>query len=239
MYMYVYIYFIYLQQKKLCITEMFVIVHLLYNLNIDQIKFLLKSKTDITCWDKKKWLNMHDNVLRVGPDSRIQIWESQCQYRVCPPNSALMTAVHRLLLIEATTLAWKFCGISFHMLTRSPANFCRFDDCWGSRRTCRRRSISSQTCSMGFKSGEFAGQGSTCTSISFSFMNCWTTRAVCGRALSCWNVRRGPCWRRNGTTTGSMISSWYPHPIRLPYTMITLVRCCAVMPPQIMTDPPP
>ena len=138
----------------------------------------------------------------------------------CAPPSALMTAVH-LLPIEATTLAWKFCGISFHMLTRSPANSCRFDGCWGSRR--RRRSISSQTCSMGFKSGEFAGQGSS--SISFSFMNCWTTRAVCGRALSCWNVRCGQCWRRNGTTTGSMISSQYITPVRLPSTMITLVRC--------------
>ena len=93
----------------------------------------------------------------------LPILKSQSQYLVCPP-CALITAVH-LLLMEPMTCAWKSCGMSFYTWMRSLPSCCRFVGCWGRWRN--RRSISSQTCSIGFRSGEFAGHGSTSTLFSF------------------------------------------------------------------------
>ncbi len=68
-----------------------------------------------------------------------------------------------------------------------------------------RRPMTSQRCSIGLRSGLLAGQGSTVT------LWCWRnsieTRAVCGRALSCWNSKFRPTRRWKGTTIGLNTSS--------------------------------
>ena len=96
---------------------------------------------------------------------------------------------------------------------------------------------SSHTCSIGDKSGDFDGQPSTLTL--FWARNVLVSPAVCGVALSCWNVRPGPLARRNGITTGLRISSLYRWADRFPSMMTSRVRRTPHIPPQTMTLPPP
>ena len=83
----------------------------------------------------------------------------------------------------------------------------------------------SQTCSLGLRSGLFAGHGRTLT-----FLSCRKSRtewAVWLVALSCWRVMSG--WAcRKGTTWGR----------RLPAMATSSVRWCCDSPPLTMTNPP-
>ena len=75
------------------------------------------------------------------------------QYLVCPPRVAMQALI--LLRIPRTKFPWNACGISFQMLTRATWSCWRF--CGGFSRSLSLLFISSQTCSIGFISGELAG----------------------------------------------------------------------------------
>ena len=104
------------------------------------------------------------------------------EYAVWPP-AALITAVQRLL-IKRHSLLMSICCTSFQALTRACSS------CWGVLGcgtwllTCL--SILSHRCSLGLRSRDIAGHGSTL--MLFSVKKFWVTIAACGRALSCWNV---------------------------------------------------
>ena len=98
----------------------------------------------------------------------------------------------------------------------------------------KRRCILSQTCSIGDRSGDIAGHGSTLTL--FWIKKSVTTRATCGRALSCWSVAL--CCCTNGTW-GRMISSRYLMPVSVPSITTRAVLPRDEIPPYTMTLPPP
>ena len=99
---------------------------------------------------------------------------------------------------------------------------------WGPR---KRRCISSQTCSIGDKSGDIAGQGRTLTF--FWIKKSVTTSATSGRALSCCSVAL--CCCTNGRTWGCMISSRYLMPVSVPSTTTRAVLPRDEIPPHTMT----
>ena len=94
-------------------------------------------------------------------------------------------------------------------------------------------SAATQTCSIGDKSGDIAGQGSTLTL--FWIKKSVTTSATCGRALSCCSVVL--CCCSNGRTWGHMIWSQYLMPVSVPSTRAVLLRDEIQSHP--MTLPPP
>ena len=106
----------------------------------------------------------------------------QNQYLLCPPL-ACNTARTRLD-IDSINRGIRSCRILPHSCARACISSCRV--CGAGWRLCTRRSKSSHECSVGFKSGDLDGQGSTVTF--------WLARkstvawAVCGRALSCWKT---------------------------------------------------
>ncbi|GFT79851.1 hypothetical protein TNCV_4597731 [Trichonephila clavipes] len=63
------------------------------------------------------------------------------------------------------------------------------------RAAMRRRSMS-QTCSIGFRSGEHAGNSIRCIVSASSMFS--TRRALCGRALSSWKTKESPMAQRKG-----------------------------------------
>lgn len=160
-------------------------------------------------------------------------WNFTSQYRVWPPP-AFNTATH-LLRIE-DTYRWITCpGILFHSSSSAVASCKRF---WGwGLRILTLLPNSSQTCSIGERSGDFEGQSSMSTL--FWFRNSLVARAVWAVALSCWNVRPGPLVRRYGSTTGERISSLYLWDVKVPFTTTSLVRFPPQIPPQTITLPPP
>ena len=73
-----------------------------------------------------------------------------------------------------------------------------------------------QTFSIGFKSGDEAGQGKT--SMLLSEKKRFVVFAVCGGALSCWKTNRPMCWRRNQGRKWSPNNPWYPCAFSVPDT---------------------
>ena len=111
--------------------------------------------------------------------------KSNSQYLPWPP-AALSTAVH-LRLMDCTRFAGSCCEMLPHSSTKAPASSQTF--LGGMALALTLRSNRSQTCSMGLRSGLFAGHGSTLT-----FLLCRksrTERAVWLVALSCWRVMSG------------------------------------------------
>ena len=123
------------------------------------------------------------------------------QYLVWPPFASC-SATH-LLRIEFIRLSIVACGMLVHSSSMAVRS------CWilvGTGTRCRiRRSSTSQTCSMGDMSGEYAGHARTGTFSASK--NCVQILATWGRALSCWNMRW--CSWMYGTTMGLRISSRY------------------------------
>ena len=94
----------------------------------------------------------------------------------------------------------------------------------------------SQRCSIGFKSGENAGQGRTCTP--FWLKKSMVSLAEWARALSCWKSVTSPLLRNNGTNSGSKISSMYRSAVKLPSTTMSWVLWRHEIPPHTITLPP-
>ena len=92
-------------------------------------------------------------------------------------------------------------------------------------------------CSMGFRSGEHAGHGKTCTlALARKFCD---NRAVCGLALSCWKMsQRGCCWRK-GITTDLKMSWRLCFAFRFPRITTNVVLTSPHMPPQTISPPFP
>ena len=148
------------------------------------------------------------------------------QYRVWPPP-AFNTAIHLLRLDD--TYYWITCpGMLFHSSSSAVASCKRF---WGwGLRILTLLPNSSQTCSIGERSGDFEGQSSISTL--FWFRNSLVVRAVWAVALSCWNVRPEPLVRRYGSTTGVRISYLYLWDVKVPFTTTSLVRFRPQIPPK-------
>ena len=91
-------------------------------------------------------------------------------------------------------------------------------------------------CSIGFISGDTAGQGSTLTL--FLFQNCQHILAMWCLALSCINIA-GPCLWRKGTASGCRIWLMEPWVLRLPCTTMRFVFLLPIMPPHTITLSPP
>ncbi|GFV51138.1 hypothetical protein TNCV_4744151 [Trichonephila clavipes] len=90
--------------------------------------------------------------------------------------------------MDAMRLSIRLWGILFHS-SRSAISKSR-TVAGGLGRAAMRRLSMSQTCSIGFRSGEHAGysiRGIVSASSMFS-----TKRALCGRALSSWKTKESP-----------------------------------------------
>ena len=74
--------------------------------------------------------------------------------------------------------------------------------------------MASQTCSIGFISGEFGGNGI----VIMLFASRWfcVAAAECSRALSCWNIVNSKCHVMKGIATTSRNSFRYRAPSKLP-----------------------
>ena len=109
-------------------------------------------------------------------------------------------------------MRWRItsCGMAVHSACKAAASWGRVCG-WGCRRR-RRRSNSSQRCSMGFKSGDLEGQGRTL--MLWCLKKTVVSRAVWGRALSCWKTSL--TFTMMGCTWGLRISSTYRWAVRFP-----------------------
>ncbi len=115
---------------------------------------------------------------------------------------ASCSATH-LLHIELIRLLIVACGMLVHSSSMAVRSFLILAGT-GTRRRIR-RSIASQTRSMGDLSGEYAGHART--GMFSASKNCVQILATWGHALSCYNMR---WWSwMNGTTMGLRISSRY------------------------------
>lgn len=129
-----------------------------------------------------------------------QKWMTR-QYRVWPPSFSKHSRT--LDRIEPHRRRTVLLGILSHSCCRASANCLTVRGAGWRART--RRPNSSHMCSITFRSGEREGQGKTL--IPCWRKKSWVNRAVCGRALSCWNII-GFGWRRiSGTSSGRKISS--------------------------------
>ena len=105
----------------------------------------------------------------------------------------------------------------------------------GFRRFLTLLSSSSHMCSIGVKSGLYSSHASG--ALLLFARKSWTTRATCGRALSCCRIRLRCC--TSGTATGRKISSLYLTAVILPATIINCDFIPWAMPCQAITEPPP
>jgi hypothetical protein len=132
----------------------------------------------------------------------------QSQYLLYPPL-ACNTARTRLG-IDSINRRIQSCGISPHSCSKSCCSSCRV--CSAGWRLHTRRFKSSHKCSIGLKSGDLGGQGSTVTF--WLARKSTVARVVCGRALSCYKtfLRRVIA----GSMCGVKTSSLYRAALRLP-----------------------
>ena len=122
--------------------------------------------------------------------------KSNSQYLVWPP-AALSTAVH-LLLMDCTRFSMSCCEVLPHSSTKAPARSRTFLGEMALALTLR--SNRSQTCSMGLRSGLFAGHGRTLTFLpcrkSCTEWAVWLVALSCWRVMSGWACRKGTIWGR-------------------------------------------
>lgn len=97
------------------------------------------------------------------------------------------------------------CDMAFHSATRAWESSRTFCTGFGSEESLRESM--SQTCYIGFRSGDLAGQ--SMTSITSSSKKFRTTLAVRGRALSCTKRKVSPIAPAYSITIGSRISFRY------------------------------
>ena len=146
------------------------------------------------------------------------------QYLLCPPWSCNTAAIR--LGMDAIKVLTRACGI----VCSSWRRFCGAGWRWRTQ-----RSSSSHRCSIGLRSGERAGQRITltfCCSKKSVVM-----RAVCGRALSCWNTSL--LMFIAGNKCGLRISSRYRTAFKLPGTVTSCVFRAYEIAAHIITLPPP
>ena len=135
--------------------------------------------------------------------------------------------------MDAIKVLTRACGIVCHSFWSACSSWRRF--CGAGWRWRTRRSSSSQRCSIGLRSGERAGQRITltfCCSKKSVVM-----RAVCGRALSCWNTSL--LMFIAGKKCGLRISSRYRRAFKLPGTVTSCVFRAYEIAAHIITLPPP
>jgi len=89
----------------------------------------------------------------------VQMTSLQSQYLVCPPLACSTTGTS--LGIDSINRRIRSCGILPHSCSRAYCSSCRV--CGAGWRLRTRRSKSSHKLSIGFKSGDLEGQGSTVT----------------------------------------------------------------------------
>ena len=152
---------------------------------------------------------------------------------VCPPLAATTRSHPRH--IESTNRWIKACRMLFHWCTSASRSSCSvFGWFWRWRTRLPR---SSHKCSIGDRSGENAGKGST--RKWFWFRKSWQTRSTWHLALSCWKtLSKFRCCRKD-RTTGSRISSLYITAFNVPWTILGWVRTPWQIPAQTITLPPP
>ncbi|GFW94914.1 uncharacterized protein TNCV_3397931 [Trichonephila clavipes] len=106
-----------------------------------------------------------------------------------------MVVSHRLRILITS-----WCNISCSRSTHSSISICL--SCWVFSGSCKRAAIrlpkASYTCSMGFKSGEYAVQSIRLKSSLSSSSS--TARVICDRALSSIKMKSGPMAPRNRRT---------------------------------------
>ena len=133
-----------------------------------------------------KWLELQNCTWSVS------MW---FQYGVKPPSPAIRVSMHQGMESKKPWISsW---GMSLHVVCMRVHKASRVG-AGGSWRISHRPTIS-QTCSMGDMSDERKGQGSSDTRCLWK--KACTILAMCGQALSCWNMACGVAWRR-GSTSG-------------------------------------
>ena len=148
---------------------------------------------------------------------------------------ALITAWHRrrMLPISLRSLCW---GSWAHSSMRASLSS-RTVAGWTWREEMAFCSIS-HACSMGFKSGDLAGQ-SNCTIAACSRYRL-VMRALCARALSSIRMKSGPIAPAYGRTWTSKISLTYLSAVSVPLSMTCRsVFPWALIPAHTITEPPP
>ncbi len=138
-------------------------------------------------------------------------------YLVWPPFAS-RSATH-LLRKELIRLLIVACGMLVHSSSMAVRSF------WilaGTGTRCHiRRSIASQSCSIGDISGEYAGHART--GMFSASRNCVQILATWGCSLSCCNMR---WWSwMNGIAMGLRISSRYLSAFKMPSIKFTSVHC--------------
>ena len=134
-----------------------------------------------------------------------------------------------LFLLEFISLTILACGIAFHSCVR--AFFSSFRLPVGTGQTLNLLSILSHWCSIGLRSGVFAGHGSTCMPRLASWAV--TTRAVCGVALSHMKVRTFGWFWNKANTCSLMTSSMYTCAFTFPAKWTIFVLKSNPMAPQM------
>ena len=112
----------------------------------------------------------------------------QSHYLLCPPFACNTARTH--LGIDSINRRIRSCGILPHSCSRACCSSCRV--CSVGWRLRTRRSKSSHKCSIGFKSGDLRGQGSTvtfcstcCVPPSVVALKNFPTEVHCGQHVWC------------------------------------------------------
>ncbi|GFW61700.1 hypothetical protein TNCV_3706351 [Trichonephila clavipes] len=90
--------------------------------------------------------------------------------------------------MDAMRLSIRLYGILFHSSRSAISKSRTVAD--GLGRAAMRCPSMSQTCSIGFRSGEYAGHSIICIVSTSSMLS--PRRALCGRALSSWKTKESP-----------------------------------------------
>ena len=170
---------------------------------------------------------------KTNKDKKTVQWfiEKKNQYLVWPPSAS--TTARHLLLMEPMRCLHTSRGIASHSSWSACLNCWSEVGWWGRSRTLL--SSSSHRCSMGFRSGDFDGQGNTAIPI---FIR-WAVvmRAACGLALSCMYTICGLRTKR-GTTSGLITWSIYIAAVIFPSIKTRSDFSCMSIHPQTITLPP-
>jgi hypothetical protein len=109
-------------------------------------QFKKHDKIVISLWKRHLWITWRHLFFKV-------------QYRVQPPRAGMTASTLRL--IPPVRRRMSCCDSCCHSRCNDASNWRMF--CTGGSRACIRRPNMSQICSMGFKSGLMAGQGTEVT----------------------------------------------------------------------------
>jgi len=161
---------------------------------------ITNNSNNFTGKTNKSIINKYNNSVSMSQSNSHLIISSVLQYFVTPPR--FCTTARCLAGIESTRVRRNCCGRAFH--SRLAATSRSRLVCSGGMWRLRRRFNSAQTCSIGFKSGERAGQSmvliNPCCRAFLATCAVWTGALSC---IKC--VRLGLC-RKNGMMFALTIS---------------------------------